>query len=279
MPKERFYTKNKTGEEAKVTLAFEQMNLDTTEIKNRTPPMRLKAIPMEIIGTFALVYFGGLSLILFDLKELSVTGVALTHGLIYTIMIWMGDHLSGGYYNPALTLGDMALQRISLIKGIYIICAQLCGSFLAAAYLSFVMNFKILESIQKKSILGYPNLNVEKEFDFASGIVAELVSTFFLQFVSLMVRMRKPFRKDHYAFSIGITLASCMMAIGNISGGALNPARVIGPMFLTHKAARTQVIYIFGPCGGALLGSLFYNSFFKEEEKKKKKKKRADKEY
>lgn len=123
MPKEWPYNRTRKGVAAKVKLAMEELDLAEKEIADRTPPMRLKGIPMEILGTFALVYFGGLSLILFDLGELSVTGVALTHGFIYTIMIWMGDHLSGGYYNPALTLGDMALQKLPLVRGLYIICA------------------------------------------------------------------------------------------------------------------------------------------------------------
>lgn len=236
--------------------------------------MRLKAIPMEIIGTFALVYFGGLSLILFDLGQLSVTGVALSHGFIYTIMIWMGDHLSGGYFNPALTLGDMAIQRISLIRGLYIICAQICGSFLAASYLTFAMDFKIINLIQNKSILGYPTLNKSIGFTQSQGLLAELIGSFFLQFVSLMARNRAPYRKDYYAFCIGITVSAVIMAIGNICGGALNPARVLGPMFLTQRAVETQAIYMLGPTIGALLGSLFFNSFFKRQEKKTKTKKK-----
>lgn len=109
MVKEWPYNRLRQGEAHKVKLAMEELDLAEKEVEDRTPPMRLKGIPMEVLGTFALVYFGGLTLILFDIGELSVTGVALTHGFIYTIMIWMGDNLSGGYYNPALTLGDMAL--------------------------------------------------------------------------------------------------------------------------------------------------------------------------
>ena len=107
----------------KVIGGLEVLNLAEEEERVNTQPMKLKAIPMEILGTFALVYFGGLTLILFDLGELSMTGVALAHGLIYSVMVWMGDKLSGGYYNPALTLGDMAVQKISFLKGLYIICA------------------------------------------------------------------------------------------------------------------------------------------------------------
>lgn len=273
MPKERPYNRERKGEGRKVKLAMEELNLAQEEIEDRTPPLRLKGLPMEILGTFALVYFGGLSLILFDLKELSVTGVALTHGFIYTIMIWMGDHLSGGYYNPALTMGDMVLQKLPLIRGIYIICAQIAGSFLASAFLCFVIDIYTLKSIQDKSILGFPNLNKVYDFKFLGGFLAEFISTFFLQFVASMVQYRKPYRKNYYAFCIGGTLTACMMAIGNISGGALNPARVIGPMFLTHRAVGSQAIFMMGPCAGAIVGALFYNSFFSEGVKKKKKKK------
>ena len=65
------------------------------------PPIKLKAVPMEVLGTFALVYFGGLSIVLKDIGEMSVTGVALTHGFIYTILIWMGRPLVRRILQPS----------------------------------------------------------------------------------------------------------------------------------------------------------------------------------
>lgn len=111
------------------------------------------------------------------------------------------------------------------------------------------------------------------DFKMLGGFLAEFLGTFFLQFVASMVQYKKPKRKDYYAFCIGGTLTACMMAIGNISGGALNPARVIGPMFLTHRAMGSQAIFMIGPCAGSLMGALVYNAFFNTEKKKENKRK------
>jgi aquaporin Z len=241
------------------------------------PPIKLKAVPMEIIGTFALVYFGGLSIVLRDMDEMSVTGVALTHGFIYTIFVWMGDHLSGGYFNPALTIGEVFTKRLNLTSAAYLICAQIIGSFGAAAFLCYVLDLETLRKISSKSVLGFPNVNKRADFASSGGLVSEFVGTFFVQFVALMVRGQKPFRKDYYAFCIGGTMTAAMIAVGNISGGAFNPARVVGPMFLTNNAESSQSIFWLGPCLGALVASLFYSNFFAPEEKDTSKKRRKRK--
>lgn len=258
------------------------MNLRIREVKGKEqekPPIKLKSIPMEMLGTFALVYFGGLSYVLKDINKLSVTGVALTQGFVYTIFVWMGDHLSGGYYNPVLTIGDIFTGKLSLVSASYLVCSQLIGSFGAAAYLCFVLDTTTLRDISEKSVLGFPNIN--KTLDFGSGgaFISEFIGTFFLQFVALMVRNQKPFRKDYYAFCIGGIMTAADVAIGNISGGSLNPARVVGPMFLTNNADSDQWIFWIGPALGAIVASLFYMSFFAPEEKDSARKRRIRKFY
>lgn len=243
------------------------------------PPIKLKAIPMEMLGTFALVYFGGLSYVLKDINKLSISGVALTQGFIYTIFVWMGDHLSGGYYNPVLTIGDIFTGKLSLVSAAYLICSQLIGSFGAAAYLCFVLDMKTLRDISEKSVLGFPNINKTLDFGNSGAFISEFIGTFFLQFVALMARNQKPFRKDYYAFCIGGIMTAADIAVGNISGGSLNPARVVGPMFLTNNADSDQWIFWIGPALGAIVASLFYMSFFAPEEKETGRKRRIRKFY
>lgn len=241
------------------------------------PPIKLKAVPMEVLGTFALVYFGGLSIVLKDIGEMSVTGVALTHGFIYTILIWMGDHLSGGYYNPALTIGDVFTKRLTLVSASYLVCAQVIGSFGAAAYLCYVLDKETLRKISLKSAMGFPNVNRELDFGRFGALISELIGSFFVQFVALLVKNQKPFRKDYYAFCIGGIFTAAMIAVGNISGGSLNPARVVGPMFLTNNADSNQWVFWLGPGIGALLASVFYTNFFAPEPTDKGKQRRTRK--
>lgn len=241
------------------------------------PPIKLKAIPMEVLGTFALVYFGGLSIVLKDLGEMSVTGVALTHGFIYTIFVWMGDHLSGGYYNPVLTIGDIFNKKLSLVSAAYLVCAQIIGSFGAAAFLCYVLDIETLNRISNKSVLGFPNVNKQLDFGKLGGLISEFIGAFFLQFVALVVKNQKPYRKNYYAFCIGGIMTAAMIAVGNISGGALNPARVVGPMFLTNNADSNQWIFWVGPGLGATVASMFYLNFFAAEERDKGRKRRVRK--
>lgn len=253
------------------------MDLRVKEKKGKEqerPPIKLKAIPMEVLGTFALVYFGGLSIVLKDKGVLSGTGVALTHGFIFTIFVWMGDHLSGGYYNPILCIGDIFTKKLNFVSAAYLVCAQIMGSFGAAAYLCYVLDFETLRIISTKSILGFPNVNKELDFGRFGALIAEFVASFFLQFVVLIVKNQKPFRKDYYAFCIGGIITAALIAIGDISGGAINPARVVGPMFLTNSADSNQWIFWVGPGLGALVASLFYVNFFAPEERDKGRKRR-----
>jgi MIP family channel proteins len=252
---------------------------DEREKEQERPPIKLKAIPMEMLGTFALVYFGGLSYVLKDMQKMSVTGVALTHGFIYTIFVWMGDHVSGGYYNPVLTVGDIFTGKLNMVSAAYLICSQIIGSFGAAAYLCFVLDQNILREISNKSVLGFPNVNKTLKFGNGGAFISEFIGSFFLQFVALMVRNQKPFRKDYYAFCIGGIMTAALVAVGDISGGALNPARVVGPMFLTNNADSDQWIFWIGPFFGAIVASLFYQSFFAPEEKEEAKKRRIRKFY
>lgn len=238
------------------------------------PPIKLKAIPMEVLGTFALVYFGGLSIVLKDKEVLSVTGVALTHGFIYSIFVWMGDHLSGGYFNPALCIGDIFTKKLTVVSAAYLICAQIIGSFGAAAYLCYVLDFETMRVISNKSVLGFPNVNKTLDFGRLGAMLSEFVGAFFLQFVALIVKNQKPFRKDYYAFCIGGIFTAAMIAIGDISGGAINPARVVGPMFLTNSADSNQWVFWVGPGLGALVASIFYLNFFAPEEKDRSRKRR-----
>ena len=257
-----------------------EMNIRKEEAKfegQERPPIRIKAIPMEVLGTFALVYFGGLSIVLKDIGEMSVTGVALTHGFLYTIFIWMGDHLSGGYFNPALTIGDVFTKKLNFVSASYLICAQIIGSFGAAAYLCYVLDIETLRKINNRSVLGFPNVNKELDFGVMGALLSEFLGTFILQFVALVVKNQKPFRKDYYAFCIGGCVTAAMIALGNISGGSLNPARVVGPMFLTNNADSSQWVFWFGPALGALIASLFYTNFFLDEEEDEGRKRRIRK--
>ena len=98
--------------------------------------------------------------------------------------------------------------------------------------------------------------------DDSRALISELIGSFFVQFVALLVKNQKPFRKDYYAFCIGGIFTAAMIAVGNISGGSLNPARVVGPMFLTNNADSNQWVFWLGPGIGALLASVFYTNFF-----------------
>src|SRR3984893_16454236 len=93
-------------------------------------------VVIEFVGTFALIFVGAGSIIQTGGKDL--VAIALAHGLAIGLMVAAAGHISGGVYNPSLTIALMAARRIGVTRGVYYIVAQLVGATLAALALKAV---------------------------------------------------------------------------------------------------------------------------------------------
>ena len=214
----------------------------------------------EFLGAFALVFFGeGAICVDFQLRStggLGLLPIALAHGLAIAIMVSALGHISGGHFNPAVTIGFWVTKRISTLDTLSYWGAQLGGA-VAAAYL---LRLIIPDETWRNVALGTPELM--RDFPSWAGLALEATTTFFLALVvfATAVDERGTFRAIG-GFGIGLTITLGILVAGPFTGAALNPARAFGPALASHHWLN-QLIYWVGPLGGGFLAGLLYDSLF-----------------
>ncbi len=220
----------------------------------------VKAAIAEGIGTFALIFIGVLAIAAVSYVRApagvaNLTSIALAHGLTITAMVAALGAVSGGHFNPAITLGFVVTRRVSVVTGVVYWLAQLIGASLAAFLLDAILGRGLVT-------LGTPALGAG--VSFWSGVILEAVGSFFLVLVvfGTLVDGRAP--KSVYPFAIGLTIAFDIMAFGPLTGSAVNPARAFGPALASGRWA-DQLVYWIGPLVGGALAALLDYFFFIEQ--------------
>lgn len=214
----------------------------------------------EFLGVFALVFFGAGAICadqyLHGAGALGLFGIAIAHGLAIAIMVSAVGHISGGHFNPAITIGFWVTKRLNTVDVLLYWAAQLAGAIAAA----FLLKAVIPEETWRAVALGTPEL--ARDFPRLAGMALEGVTTFFLVFVvfATAVDERGTFRSIA-GFGIGLTITLGIMVAGPFTGGALNPARAFGPaLAATHWA--NQGVYWVGPLAGGFLAGLLYDKLY-----------------
>ena len=202
----------------------------------------------EAIGTFTLIFAGVLSITAGPATgpaAVSLASIAFAHGLAIAVMVAALGAISGGHFNPAVTFGFVATGRMTVLRGLFYWIAQLVGASVAALVLRLTVG---VGSVSMGTPDLVPNLSV------FSGVVLEAVATFFLVLVVFGTAVDERAPKSVYPMAIGLTVTLGIMAIGPLTGGALNPARAFGPALVSGHWAN-QLVYWAGPLlGGALAG-------------------------
>jgi MIP family channel proteins len=214
----------------------------------------------EFIGTFALIFFGAGAIcadqFLHGAGSPGLFGIAAAHGLAIAIMVSALGHISGGHFNPAITIGFWVTKRVTTLEVFLYWTAQFAGAIAAA----FLLKAVVPEDTWRAVALGTPTL--VRDFSIVSAIVLEAVTTFFLVLVvfATAVDDRGTFRAIA-GFGIGLTITLGIMVAGPFTGAALNPARAFGPaLAATHWAS--QGVYWVGPLAGGFLAGLLYDTAF-----------------
>lgn len=199
----------------------------------------------EFIGTFFLCLTIGLTV-------LNGTPLApLAIGSALMVMVYMGGHVSGGHYNPAVSLAVLLRGKMaSIVEFAGYVASQLAGALAAALVVYSLVG-------QTFAPTPAPTATV------ASALVVELLFTFTLALVVLnSAASAKTHGNSFYGLAIGFTIVVAAFAGGPISGGAFNPAVGLGPtlidVLLGHGSLGNLWIYLVGPlAGGALAASVF----------------------
>lgn len=197
----------------------------------------------EFIGTFLFLTVVALSGAVGPLAPLAI-GIALM------AMVYMGGHVSGAHYNPAVSFG-LFLRRV--ITGTTM--AQYWVTQLAAGLLAFAFAFAI--SGHHSAI--HPGTGVSA---FAA-LGAEIVFTTALVLVVLNVAAtRETMGNSYYGIAIGFTVGAGAFAVGPISGAAFNPAVGLAATFsgavFGHESWADVWIYLLGPLAGAAIAALIH---------------------
>src|SRR3974390_2117822 len=214
----------------------------------------------EFIGTFALIFFGaGAVCVDFHLRSTGGLGqlaIALAAGLAMAIMVSALGHISGGHFNPAVTIGFWVTKRVSTLDSLAYWAAQLVG----AAAAGFLLKATIPEDIGTNIFLGTPELL--RDFPRWSGMALEGVATFFLVlvFFATAVDSRGTFRAIA-GFAIGLTMTLGILVAGPFTGGTLNPARAFGPAVASGHWLNWGIYWV-GPLAGGFIAGLLSSSFF-----------------
>jgi aquaporin Z len=214
----------------------------------------------EFIGTFALIFFGAGSICadqyLHGAGGVGLLGIALAHGLAIGLMVSSLGHISGGHFNPAVTIGIWVTKRLSTIDAILYWVAQLAGATAAA----FLLKTVIPEDTWRAVTLGTPML--AKDFPVWAGMTLEAVTTFFLVFVVFATAVdEKGAFKAISGFGIGLSITLGILVAGPLTGAALNPARAFGPALVASQWAHHGVYWI-GPLAGGFLAGLLYDTLY-----------------
>ena len=221
-------------------------------------PQKLLA---EFIGTFALVFFSAGSICADQFLRTTaqagtgLLGVALAYGLAMGVLVTSLGHISGGHFNPAVTIGFWVTRKLSTFDTLTYWVAQLAGA-VAAAYLLRRLPFDVWATVQ----LGTPDL--ASGVTRTNGMIFEGILTFFVVFVvfATTVDDRGAFGKIA-GFATGLTVMVGVLFAGPFTGAALNPARAFGPALAANHWTNHGVYWI-GPLAGGVAAGWLYDTLF-----------------
>jgi glycerol uptake facilitator protein len=217
----------------------------------------LSAYLAELIGTFLLVFFVVSVVVLFLATgnnpqfgtDFAVIG--LVHAFLLFGLIVMFGVVSGGHFNPAVTLAAAAIRRISGIDSLIYILAQLSGGVLGALLAKgLLLDEGRASNYAAAEVSGLLGGNFQ-------GMIVEGIGTFCLVLVILAAVYSRKSVKDWAPLAIGTTLGFIVMVGGPLTGGSFNPARWFGPALVSGEWGGVWP-YLLGPILGSLLAAVVY---------------------
>lgn len=226
----------------------------------------LRPLVAELVGTFFLV-FAGVGAIVSELYRsgtVGFLGVAVAHGVALAVAVTATMNISGGYLNPAITIGLWSVGRIDPVKAAQYVVAQLLGAILAVLAIKFLYP----EVAGQISLYGAPRLATD--VTVRQGILIEAILTFLLAF-AVMGTAIDPRAPKVGGFAIGLTVVFAILAGGQLTGAAMNPARAFAPMLVGRMsgagAAFTGAgIYWVGPVLGAIAAMQVYERLLMQKD-------------
>lgn len=195
--------------------------------------MNINKILAEFIGTLFLV-------------TSALLGGWAAAGATLCICIYAMGHISGGHFNPAVSLGVWLRGKMSQRELIEYLCAQFAGAVVG------VIIWRILHGAWPEGFTG-------RELDFGKSVVAEFLFTFLLVSTVLHVATTKALANNQfYGLAIGLCVIAGGVSVGDISGAAFNPAVGLGIVLSGTVKAISMVYYLIGCFGGGAVAAIVF---------------------
>jgi aquaporin Z len=194
----------------------------------------------EFIGTFFLVLTIGCTGIG------AGTGVIapLAIGAALMVMVYAGGHISGAHYNPAVTLGVLIRGKLKVVDVVPYMVAQLAAAAVAALTIKFLRAGIDVTPIAPK---------------IGPALLAEFLFTFALVYVVLNAATAEGTSgNSFYGLAIGMTVMTGAFAVGDISGGAFNPAVALGICILGISSWSNIWIYLVANFAAAVVAAIVF---------------------
>ena len=198
----------------------------------------------EFLGTLWLVLGGCGSAVLaaaFPNVGIGLLGVSFAFGLSVLTMAYAVGHVSGGHFNPAVTVAMILDKRAPVVEGVAYIVAQIIGAIAAAVVVMLTVSQDAVKAGITKPAADITDI---------SALVIEIIFTAIFLTVILIVSKRNG---TMAVLAIPFTLVAIHFAIATTTGSSVNPARSIGSALVGGDLNQLW-IYIVGPTIGGIIG-------------------------
>lgn len=229
----------------------------------------MKKLFAEGFGTFWLVFGGcGSAVLAAAYPELGIgfTGVALAFGLTVLTMAYAVGHISGGHFNPAVTLGLVAAKRFEMKDAFGYILAQVVGGIAGAFALYMIATGKAgFDAVASGFASNGFGEHSPNDYSLGAVIIAEVVLTAFFLLV-ILGSTNKNAPAGFAPIAIGLALTLIHLISIPVSNTSVNPARSIAVAVFQGQWALEQLwVFIVAPIAGAVLGAFVHRTFLKQD--------------
>ena len=208
------------------------------------------ALIAEAIGTFLFFFIAaGSALVVTGDPAATLLVVALAHGVVLAVLVSSLGAVSGGHFNPAVTLGLWVAGKIDAAKGLAYVVAQLVGGVAAGFGLALIF-----------TDVGPAVPALGQSVDAVEGIALEAIMTSVL-LLAVFGTAVDPRGPKVGGLAIGLAVAADILLGGGLTGAAMNPARWFGPA-VAAGAYEDWYVWWIGPFLGAVVVALLYRYMF-----------------
>ena len=212
----------------------------------------MKKYISEFIGTLVLVLMGCGVAVICNGNDVAIS---LAFGLSIVAMAYSVGVISGGHFNPAITLGMYIDKRIKGFDAVSYVIAQVLGAIAGSLLLYFILSSTFIGTANLGAN-GFGELSATNITCFGA-IVVEVILTFIFVYTALVVTHDKD--NKYAGLVIGLTLVLVHLIGINLTGTSVNPARSLAPALLLGGKAFSQVwVFILAPLLGAALAGAVY---------------------